>query len=162
SYLKMLYKYPQRAFPYASLVEENRRRGKGQPEFELIDTDAFAENRYFDVFVEYAKAASDDILMQATVCNHGPDAAEIHVLPQIWFRNTWSWEEQAAKPNLKAHDAKSVAIHHNSLDEYWFFVDDSPALLFCENETNTRRLFGYADGRKYPKDAFHEVVLNKN
>src|SRR5688572_29572982 len=92
SYLKMLYKYPQRVFPYQQLVEENRRRGKDEPEFELLDTGIFDDDRYFDVFVEYAKASPDDLLMRVTVHNRGPEEAEIHLLPQLWFRNTWSWK----------------------------------------------------------------------
>ena len=162
SYLKMLYKYPQRAFPYAWLVEENRRRDKSQPEFELLDTDAFSENRYFDVFVEYAKAGPDEILMQTTVYNRGPEDADIHVLPQVWFRNTWSWGYPVSKPMMKAGDDNSVLIQHNELGNYWLAVDEHPELLFCENETNTRRLYGYADDRKYFKDAFHEAVSSNN
>ena len=112
SYLKMLYKYPQRAFPYARLVEENGRRGKNLPEFELLDTGVFDDNRYFDVFVEYAKAGPDDILMQVTVYNRGPEAAAIHVLPQLWFRNTWSWKPDARKPKLSASNGNTVEAAH--------------------------------------------------
>jgi len=162
SYLKTLYKYPQRPFPYAWLVEENRRRDRSQPEFELIDTDAFAENRYFDVFVEYAKAAPEDLLMQVTVANRGPDDAEIHVLPQIWFRNTWAWGDETAKPSLMAQDSHSIAIRHESLGAYYFFTEGESRLLFCENETNTRRLYGFANGQPYCKDAFHEAVIENN
>jgi hypothetical protein len=104
SYLKMLYKYPQREFPYAQLVEENRRRGKDQAEFELLDTGIFDDDRYWDVFVEYAKAGPDDILMLVTVHNRGPETATIHLLPQLWFRNTWAWKNGAKKPTLKLHE----------------------------------------------------------
>src|SRR5438093_3417442 len=115
SYLKMLYKYPQREFPYAQLVEENRRRGKDQPEFELLDTGIFDDDRYFDVFVEYAKAGPDDILMLVTVHNRGPDTATIHLLPQLWFRNTWSWKNGAAKPELTATNDGVITSKHPGL-----------------------------------------------
>ena len=161
SYLKMLYKYPQRAFPYTWLLEENRGRNQAQPEFELIDTDASNENRYFDVFVEYAKAGPDDILMQITVCNRGPEAADIEVLPQIWFRNTWSWGYGDRKPELRRLNQGEIAATHESLGEYRFYVDGSPQLLFTENETNTRRLFAYGSGGNYYKDAFHEAIVDR-
>jgi Mannosylglycerate hydrolase MGH1-like glycoside hydrolase domain len=161
SYLKMLYKYPQRAFPYAWLVEENRRRGKDQPEFELVDTGIFDDDRYFDVFVEYAKAAADDILMLVTVHNRGPEAAQIHLLPQLWFRNTWSWNGNAAKPTMRAADG-AIAAHHAELGSFYLYADDAPALLFCENETNVRRLYGFDGVAGYYKDGFHEYVVSGN
>jgi hypothetical protein len=112
SYLKMLYKYPQRAFPYAELVEENRRRGKDRPEYELLDTGVFDDDRYFDVFVEYAKAGPDDLLMQVTAHNRGPEAAELHLLPQLWFRNTWAWRPGASRPVISPRgDWSLVAVH---------------------------------------------------
>src|SRR5690242_6254231 len=117
SYLKMLYKYPHRAFPYTRLVEENRRRGKDQPEFELLDTGIFDDDRYFDVFVEYGKASPDDILMCVTVHNRGPEAATIHVLPQIWFRNTWSWKPDAKKPKLEDGDGNTIHAQHPDLGD---------------------------------------------
>ena len=160
SYLKMLYKYPQRAFPYTWLVEENRQRYKSQPEFELIDTDAFFEDRYFDVFVEYAKAAPEDILMQVTVCNRGPEPADIDVLPQVWFRNTWSWGYGDAKPELRRLADGQIGITHQTLGEYRLYADGLPELLFTENETNTRRLYAYDDENSYYKDAFHEAVVH--
>jgi hypothetical protein len=160
SYLKMLYKYPQRAFPYTWLVEENRRRDKAQPEFELIDTDALNENRYFDVFVEYAKAATEDILMQITVCNRGPEAADIDILPQIWFRNTWAWGYGEQKPELRCLNQSEIGVTHDTLGEYRLYADGTPELLFTENETNTRRLYGYANGDSYYKDAFHESIVH--
>src|SRR5437762_4482991 len=123
SYLKMLYKYPQREFPYAWLVEENRRRGKDQPEFELLDTAIFDDDRYFDVFVEYAKASPDDILMLVTVHNRGPEEATIHLLPQLWFRNTWSWKNGAAKPELTAKADGSISANHSDLGEFVFHVE---------------------------------------
>ena len=157
SYLKYLYKYPQRAYPYAWLVEENRRRGRQDPEFELLDTGVFDDDRYFDVFVEYAKAAPDDMLMRITVHNRGPDAATIHLLPQLWFRNTWSWNN-GARPGLGLADGAIVA-HHETLGEYRLHVEGKPAFLFTENETNAARLFG-AQGAAGPfKDAFHEYLI---
>src|SRR5262249_8446080 len=112
SYLKMLYKYPQRDFPYDRLLEENRRRGKDQPEFELLDTGDFADDRYFDVFVEYAKAGPDDLLVQVTIHNRGPDKAPLHLLPQLWFRNTWSWKGGPDKPGMIVDTDGSVAARH--------------------------------------------------
>ena len=127
SYLKMLYKYPQTAFPYSWLVEENRRRSKLDPEFELIDTDAFHEDRYFDVFVEYAKAAPENIVMQITVCNRGPEEAAIHLLPQLWFRNTWSWGYDSTKPSLRAMSADTVLARHPELGEYGLYAQGTPS-----------------------------------
>jgi hypothetical protein len=147
SYLKMLYKYPQREFPYEHLVEENRRRSRLQPEYELLDTGLFDDDRYFDVFVEYAKAAPDDLLMLVTVFNRGPDPAALHVLPQLWFRNTWSWKPGAAKPSLRLADGSLVA-EHRRLGTYHLRAEGSPEWLFTENETNFKRLFGIVlDGK---------------
>ena len=162
SYLQMLYKYPQREFPYAQLVEENRRRGKDRPEFELIDTGVFDDDRYFDVFVEYAKATADDVLMLVTAHNRGPEAAAIHLLPQIWFRNTWSWNGNTPKPELKVADDGAISVRHPELEAYRLYADDHPALLFCDNETNGQRLFGLNGTRGYFKDAFHELVVSGN
>ncbi|MDX2200036.1 MAG: glucosidase [Phycisphaerae bacterium] len=158
SYLKMLYKYPQREFPYAELVETNRRRGKDQPEYELLDTGVFDDDRYFDVFVEYAKGGFDDILMLVTIHNRGPEAAPIHVLPQVWFRNTWSWDTHGAKPQL-AHAERGPIAKHGALGEFQVSVDGDAEWLFCENETNTDRLYGVA-GPRHPKDAVHRYVVN--
>jgi hypothetical protein len=159
SYLRMLYKYPQRPFPYEWLAQENRRRDKNQPEFELIETDAFEDNRYFDVFVEYVKASADDILMQITICNRGPEAAEIHVLPQIWFRNTWSWGYDGTKPALKAIAPGEISIEHPTLGPYRFYVDGAASLLFTENETNTDRLYAFPNRTSFVKDSFHRAVV---
>ena len=161
SYLKYLYKYPQREFPYARLVAENRERGKNAPEFELPDTGIFDDDRYFDVFVEYAKAAPEDVLIRITVHNRGPEAAVIHVLPQLWFRNTWSWSMGQVKPDLSATDP-SVIVTHGSLGRYELHCDGRPELLFCENETNVRRLYGQTEAPGYFKDAFHEYVIHGN
>ncbi|MBL8878555.1 MAG: glucosidase [Phycisphaerales bacterium] len=159
SYLKMLYKYPQREFPYAQLVEENRRRGKDQPEFELLDTGVFDDDRYFDVFVEYAKAGPDDILMLVTVHNRGPEDAAIHVLPQLWFRNTWSWDGKAPKPKMSL-EAGAVAVSHATLGGYRLYAEGEPQWLFCDNETNTRRLFDSDSETQHAKDALHDFVVS--
>ncbi|HEV3138805.1 MAG TPA: glucosidase, partial [Pirellulales bacterium] len=165
SYLKMLYKYPQREFPYARLAQENRRRGKRDPEFELLDTGIFDDDRYFDVFVEYAKSAPEDVSMKVTVHNRGPDSAEIHLLPQLWFRNTWSWHrDSAAKPLLfDSSEPKSsyrtIAADDPRRKRHQLYCEGEPELLFCENETNARRMFGMADAVGYFKDAFHEYVI---
>jgi len=158
SYLKMLYKYPQAEFPYARLVDENRRRGKHDPEFELIDTGIFDDDRYFDVTVEYAKADENDILIQVTATNRGPDAAPIHLLPQLCFRNTWSWDN-SARPSMSAVGASEVAVEHPALGGYTVSFDGSPELLFTENETNGARLYGQDTNGRYFKDAFDEYVV---
>jgi Glycosyl hydrolase family 63 C-terminal domain len=158
SYLKMLYKYPQAAFPYAQLVEENRRRGADQVEFELLDTGVFHDDRYFDVFVEYAKAAPDDVLMQVTVHNRGPDSAPLILLPQLCCRNTWSWSAGVAKPKLTARSG-AVDVQHPDLGELRLDFDSASTLLFCDNDTNPRRLFGMQEVSGYFKDAFHEYLV---
>jgi hypothetical protein len=169
SYMKALYKYPQREFPYARLVEENRRRSKADPEFELVDTDAFDEDRYFDVFAEYAKASPDDILIRVTVANRGPEAATIHVLPTLWFRNAWSWdcthEGCEVKPRMEASGPDAAVARHISLGEFRLNVEQPTGaepveLAFTENETNARRVFGFDDGNRYVKDAFHHYVID--
>jgi hypothetical protein len=159
SYLKMLYKYPQTEFPYGRLVEENRRRGKDQPEFELLDTGVFDDDRYFDVFIEYAKAGPDDLLMVVTSHNRGPEAATLHLLPQLWFRNTWSWKPGAAKPALTAVNGRAIVAEHPELGEYRLYCDDDPQLLFCDNETNVRRLYGQEGASGHFKDAFHDYLI---
>ena len=170
SYMRALYKYPHREFPYGWLVDENRRRGKGDPEFELADTGAFDGGRYFDVFAEYAKASPDDLLIKITVANRGPVAAPITVLPTLWFRNTWSWgrtgEGYSERPTLAATDAGGeIAVEHASLGNYRLVADRDPAagrppeLVFTENETNTERLYGSPNATPYVKDAFHDYVV---
>jgi hypothetical protein len=160
SYMKYLYKYPQRAFPYMDLIETNRRRSREEFEYELLDTGAFDEDRYFDVFVEYAKEDPEDVLIRITVCNRGPEAAELHVLPTLWFRNTW-FENQALKPSLKAASGAIKAMH-KELGEYHLYCEGKPNLLFTENETNTKRIFGQDSASPYVKDAFHEFLIHKN
>src|SRR6266853_2103785 len=161
SYMKYLYKYPQAEYPYARLVEENRNRGKDQPEFELIDSGIFDDDRYFDVFAEYAKAGIEDICIRLTIANRGPEAAEIHLLPTLWFRNTWSWFEGRAKPSLR-FDVRSGAIraHEREIGTYWLYADQGGIPLFTENETNNQRLFNAANSSPYVKDAFHGTIIN--
>ena len=161
SYLKMLYKYPQQAFPYAALIEENRKRGRNKPEFELLDTGLFNDNRYFDVFIEYAKAGVDDILMLIKAYNRSADAAPLHVLPQIWFRNTWSWGYDATRPTLSATETGGIMIQHADLGSYYCYFDGAPDLLFCENDTNLQHLYNRKTAG-YFKDAFHEYIIHDN
>lgn len=161
SYLKMLYKYPQQAYPYAWLVEENGRRGKDMPEFELIDTGVFADDRYFDVFVEYAKADPHDILMRVTVHNRGSGDAPLHILPQLWFRNEWTWDGQTKKPEISVAEQNAIVLQHPKLDTYYCYFDGATELLFCDNETNVQRLYG-TENKGYFKDAFHEYVVHGN
>ena len=163
SYMKYLYKYPQAEFPYGRLVEENRRRGKDQPEFELLDTGVFDDNRYFDVFVEYAKADVEDILVKITVANRGPEAANLRLLPTIWFRNTWSWGNSGMKPELRQDGAGAnpvVALEHPQLGKCWLHCEGAGELLFTENETNAQRLFGVANSMPYVKDGINDYVVH--
>ena len=159
SYLKGLYKYPQQAYPYALLVDENRRRGKDDPEFELIDTGVFEGQRYFDVVVEYAKRSPSDILIRLTIHNRGAGDADVHVLPQLWFRNTWSWGAAAARPELALED-DAVVAQSEALGTYRFYREGDAEWLFTENETNRPRLFGGAAAGGFYKDAFHERLVN--
>lgn len=159
SYLKMLYKYPQGEFPYALLVEENRRRGRNATEYELLDTGILDDNRYFDVFVEYAKNSSEDICMRVTVHNRSREDAEIHVLPQVWFRNTWAWDAEVEKPSLSLSRDGQLIARHGTLGNYRIATDGNPKWLFCENETNVRRLYGQADHAGYFKDGINDQVV---
>ena len=164
SYMKYLYKYPQAAFPYGALVAENRRRDRRAPEFELIDTGVFDGDRYFDVVVEYAKAAPDDILVRITATNRGPEAAELHLLPTLWYRNTWSWNgPEAERPALRAGDDTVghtvIEGDHPSLGARWLYCEGAPELLFTENDTNVERLFGAANSRPYVKDSINDYVV---
>ncbi len=161
SYMKMLYKYPQQEFPYRLLIEENGRRGKQAPEFELIDTGVFDEDRYFDVFIEYAKASPDDILIRITAHNRGNKAAELHLLPQLWFRNTWKWGRDDYQPRLSAAGKSRVKIDHENLDTRYLFCDDEGlrALLFCDNERNLRRLYGAKNPPGFFKDGVNDYLV---
>jgi Mannosylglycerate hydrolase MGH1-like glycoside hydrolase domain len=159
SYMKYLYKYPQREFPYRDLLETNRRRTKEELEYELLDTGIFDDDRYFDVFLEYAKAGPDDILVRVSVHNRGKQAARLQLLPTLWFRNTWSWGDEGEKPVLRAKGGAIVASHPE-LGEYTLSCGDSPELLFTENETNNERLWGQPNPTPYVKDAFHRYVIS--
>ena len=158
SYMKMLYKYPQQEFPYVWLGEENKRRGKLDPEFELVDTGIFNDNRYFDVFVEYAKADTDDLLIKITVHNRGPEKAIVHVLPHIWFRNTWAWGYDDYKPEMYRDDEGCIEIKHRQVGNYYFFGEEKPASLFCENETNALKLYNHA-GAGTSKDGINDYLI---
>lgn len=167
SYMKYLYKYPQSAFPYDDLVRTNRSRSREAMEYELLDTGVFNEDRYFDVLVEYAKASPEDILIRITVTNRGPEEAELHLLPTLWFRNDWaSWiARPTAKPSLKQvqgpSGASTVAVVHAELGEYLLYCDGDVPLLFCDNETNNERLFPeYPNNSPYPKDGINDYVLH--
>ena len=163
SYMKYLYKYSQNAYPYSDLVETNRRRGRNAPEYELIDTGIFNEDRYFDVFVEYAKAAPSDILIQISLCNRGPEAATVHLLPTLWFRNTWTWWPEQPKPSLRevpgATGNAGIYTTHSGLGDYTLHCEGNPPLLFTENDTNNERIFGAPNGTPYVKDAINNYVL---
>src|SRR5262249_33456737 len=145
SYFKYLYKYPQRAYPYDLIVATNRARQRTEPEYELVDTGVFDGDRYFDVFVEYAKASAEDILVEISICNRGADAAEMHVLPTLWFRNTWSTGETAGRPEMRlasgAEPGSMVIADHALLGRRVLYADGSATPLFTENETNNERLF---------------------
>ena len=169
SYMKALYKYPQAEFPYAWLVEENRRRGKNDPEFELLDTGVFNDNRYFDVFTEYAKAGPDDVLMRITVANRGPEAATLHLLPTLWYRNTWIWgckhDGCWIKPSITAAGDSTLRGEHVNFGKHWLVAGPGPdnkaaQFLFTDNETNTRELYGTDNYTPFVKDAFHEYVVH--
>jgi hypothetical protein len=160
SYMRMLYKYPQAAFPYNLLIEENRRRGRSDPEFELVDTGVFADNRHFDVEIEYAKADTDDILLLVTIHNRGPEAAELHVLPQLWARNTWSWKPDSMRAQLVAREDDSISVDHPQLPQMRLYCGDRPEFLFCQNETNIRRLWGIDSPGLHFKDGINDYVVN--
>src|ERR1017187_2241425 len=168
SYMKALYKYPQAAFPYAWLVDENQRRGRDVPEFELLDTGVFNDSRYFDVFAEYAKAGPDDVLIRITVANRGPDAATMHLLPTLWYCNTWTWgckhDGCSSKPSIAMGGDSLIRGDHCSFGRHYLVAgpgpdQKAPEILFTENETNTERLFGTTNRTPYVKDAFHEYVV---
>jgi hypothetical protein len=158
SYMKYLYKYPQAEFPYTQLAEENRRRGKDKPEFELLDTGIFNDNRYFDVFVEYAKGDPEDILIKITATNRGPEAAPLRLLPTIWFRNTWSWAHDAARPDMH-RIAGGIELDHPNLGRRWLYCEGAPEILFTENETNYKRLYGIENRCACAKDGINDCIV---
>src|SRR6476646_5649092 len=171
SYMKGLYKYPHQAFPYERLVTENGRRGRDELEFELLETGIFDEERYFDVLIEYAKATPEDILIRISVSNRGPEAQTLHLLPTLWFRNTWSWSQEQACPSLPDADkpllskteatvgCSVIAASHPSLGDYWLYCDSPIELLFTENETNRERVFGLPNASAYVKDGINNYVV---
>ena len=159
SYMKMLYKYPQEAYPYNWLVEENRRRTRLDPEFELIDTGIFNDDKYFDVFIEYAKGGINDILVRITVHNRGKEAASLNILPTLWFRNTWSWGPDDYKPQMMSSNQGNVTIEHRDLGEFELYADETDIHLFCENETNIPRLYG-GEKSGYFKDGVQEFLVH--
>jgi len=169
SYMKYLYKYPQAAYPYEDLIKTNRHRSRNELEYELLDTGIFDEDRYFDVFVEYAKGDAEDILIKISVANRGPEAAPLHLLPTLWFRNTWSWSDASSKPVLqKLENAERSIVHahhtdpffHEFLDDYYLYCDGNVPLLFTENESNKTRLFAEANASPYVKDGINNYLLH--
>ena len=161
SYLQMLYKYPQAGFPYQQLVEKNGRRSRLEPEYELMDTGVFDQDAYFDIFIEYAKAAEDDILVQITVHNRGREAAPLHVLPVLWFRNTWSWGHDNEKPLLLSSNTGDIIARHKKLGQFVLHTDQKAPLLFCENETNYQRLYGTPNVSPFVKDGINDFLVDR-
>ncbi|MGB8768104.1 MAG: glucosidase, partial [Candidatus Korobacteraceae bacterium] len=159
SYMKYLYKYPQREYPYDDLIETNKRRSREEMEYELLDTGIFNEDKYFDVFVEYAKADPEDVLIKVSVHNRGPEAAQLHLLPTLWYRNTWSWGDDVPKPGLRQAGSGTIQASHPQLGDYTLQCEGASELLFTENESNASRLWGQPNPSPYVKDAFHEYVI---
>jgi hypothetical protein len=166
SYMKYLYKYPQAAFPYENLVNTNRSRSRYEFEYELLDTGVFDDDRYFDVFVEYAKESPEDILIKISIFNRGPEPAYVDVLPTLWFRNVWSWIVDAKKPELHKIKGKEspvvIKVDHPGLGDYYFYCDGNPGLLFTENETNMERIFGTSNPIPFAKDGINEYIVHGN
>jgi len=166
SYMKYLYKYPQAAFPYGNLVDTNRSRSRYEFEYELLDTGVFDQNRYFDVFVEYAKESPEDILIKITVFNRGPETANLNVLPTLWFRNVWSWGEEVNKPDLEqipgTGSYAAIKANHLELAGYQFYCDENPSLLFTDNETNTERVYGKSNPTPFVKDGINNYIVHGN
>ncbi|HLG75871.1 MAG TPA: hypothetical protein VKX46_05620, partial [Ktedonobacteraceae bacterium] len=166
SYMKALYKYPQRAFPYTDLVSTNRNRSRQEFEYELMDTGVFAQDRYFDVTMEYAKVTPFDILIRVSATNRGPEAAPLHLLPTLWFRNTWAWGYDDSRPVLTAveptaqENVRLVHAQHHAPGDSWLACGGTPELLFTENESNARRLWGIENRTPFVKDGIHEAIVN--
>lgn len=162
SYMKYLFKYPQRSYPYDDLLRTSRQRNRLEFEYELLDTGVFDDDRYFDVFVEYAKSTPEDVLIRLTVFNRGPEAASLHVLPTLWFRNTWSWSKNPSpKPYLRQHNEQTIAASHHELGERYFYCDRAVRLLFTENETNSERIFSVPNASAYVKDGINNFILHR-
>ena len=164
SYMKYLYKYPQQEFPYTKLVEGNKQRGRLDPEYELIDTGIFEDNRYYDVFVEYAKKSSEDILIRINIINRGHDECQLYVLPALWFKNDWTWFPNKTKPSIKLakenDDTFIIQTKHPELEDMWFYCESPRELLFTENETNMNKLFGTKSTSAYVKDGINDYIVN--
>ncbi|MCP9447940.1 MAG: glucosidase [Nitrospira sp.] len=164
SYMKYLYRYPQAEFPYRQLVEENRRRTKNDPEYELLDTGIFEEDRYFDIYVEYAKATPEDLLIRIQAVNRGPERAWLTILPTLWFRNTWSWGLDVRRPRMREgrgiRNSSIIVLDHDYYGRRLLYCEGTPPLLFTENETNTRRLYGDMQEARYVKDSFHDYIIH--
>ena len=164
AYMKYLYKYPQRAYPYADLVDENRRRTREDPEYELLDTGIFEDNRYFDVCVEYAKAAPGDMLIRISASNRGLYPAPLHLLPTLWFKNDWTWSADTAKPRITVERAGEWGVvlkaAHRTLAPYWLYCETPEEVLFTENETNLERLYGVPNGSPYVKDGINDCIVS--
>ncbi|MEO6909017.1 MAG: glucosidase, partial [Abditibacteriaceae bacterium] len=162
SYCRALYKYPQNAFPYSDLVNENKSRGQNAPEYELIDTGVFDQNRYFDVQVEYAKNTPTDILIQISVTNRGGESARLELLPTFTFRNIWDWKHPSTRPQMKAVSDEMVQMEHPFLGNYTLYCQSDAELLFTENHTNDQRLYQSPNDSPFVKDAFHEYLIHEN
>ncbi len=164
SYMKMLYKYPHKAFPYTQLVEENKHRNRHDPEFELLNTGVFNNNKYFDIFVEYAKNSTEDILIQIQITNRGDEDKTLHILPSLYFRNTWSWSGDNNKPVLKGielfNKVTTIETSHTTLGKRWLYAQCADEILFTENETNTEKLFGFPNASPYVKDSINDYIVN--
>jgi Glycosyl hydrolase family 63 C-terminal domain len=161
SYMKMLYKYPQQEFPYRQLVDENRKRTRMDPEFELLDTGVFDEKKYFDIFIEYAKAGTDDILIRITAHNRFTEPAPLHILPTIWFRNNWAWGYSKDLPQLSSSEDCSIRISNSALGNYALYSENAEELLFCNNETNTERLYQVPGNRHFYKDGINDHLIHQ-
>jgi len=162
SYMKMLYKYPQSEFPYKKLIDENAKRSRKKPEFELIDTGIFDEGKYFDIFIEYAKADAEDILIKAEIFNRSDKDTELNFIPQLWFRNTWAWGYNDYNPILKKSKNSFIKIEHKTLDRLNLYYEGNPEVIFCENDTNYKKLFNVENKTEFCKDGINEFIINKN
>src|SRR5690606_33918383 len=162
AYMKHLYKYPQDAFPYHQLIAENKSRNKFQKEFEINETGLFKDNRYFDVFTEYAKADDEDICIRITVFNRGNAPAKLSLLPTTWFRNTWQSELNAEKPVIVLEADGTLKIHHPQMDDYTLYFEPPSKVLFTENETNTEKIYNYPNSTPFVKDVFHDAVIQND